>query len=84
MGTDRCLLSLIELEVALTGSFLQLEIMLNFFIGFHDAGCYEDGLAAIAKRNLSNYSLFWFDACTSIPLSYLDLYYSKVRSGSIS
>ena len=32
----------------------------------------------IAKRYVSNLSLFWFDAFTSIPLSYVDLYYSKV------
>ncbi len=57
---------------------MQLEIILNFFIGYHDAGCYEDSLFAIAKRNLSDPSRFWFDAMTSIPLSYIDLYFSKV------
>jgi hypothetical protein len=60
------------------GAIRQLEIILNFFIGYYDAGCYEDSLFAIAKRNLSDPSLFWFDAMTSIPLSYIDLYFSKV------
>ena len=60
----------------------QLEIVANFFIGYHEAGCYEDSLYAIARRNLSSLSLFWFDAFTSIPLSYADLYFSKVSKST--
>ena len=56
----------------------QIEIILNFFIGFYESGCYEDSLGSIARRYMSTITLFWFDISTSIPLSYVDLYYSKV------
>ena len=28
---------------------------------------------------MSSLSLFWFDVATSVPLSYIDLYYAQVR-----
>ena len=56
----------------------QVEVIFNFFIGFHDSGCYEDNLGVIARRYIMTPSLFFFDILTSIPLSYVDFYYSKV------
>jgi hypothetical protein len=58
----------------------QAEIVLTFFIGFYETGCYIDSLPAIARRYVSSPTRFWFDASTSIPLSYLDLYYAKVSA----
>jgi hypothetical protein len=57
----------------------QIEIILNFFIGFHESGCYYDSLPAIARRYLTAIGKFTFDVLTSIPLSYIDIYFSKVR-----
>ncbi len=56
----------------------QVEIILTFFIGFHQNGLYIDSISAISRRYFFSLSLFWFDVATSIPLSYVDIYYSKV------
>ncbi len=58
----------------------QLEIILTFFIGFYETSSYIDSLPVIAKRYLSSPTLFWFDVSTSIPLSYIDLYFAKVSA----
>jgi hypothetical protein len=57
----------------------QIEIILTFFIGFYETGCYVESSSAIARRYLSSPTRFWFDVSTSIPLSYMDLYFAKVR-----
>jgi hypothetical protein len=56
----------------------QIEIILNFFIGFHESGFYHDSLPDIARRYFFAVGKFTFDVLTSIPLSYIDLYFSKV------
>ncbi len=58
----------------------QFEIAANFFIGYYDNGCYVHSLSEVAKHYTSSPSRFWFDVGTSVPLSYADLYYTKVAS----
>ncbi len=60
----------------------QAEIILTFFIGFHRNGLYIDSVSVISRRYVSSLSLFWFDVATSIPLSYVDIYYSKVLAAA--
>ena len=60
----------------------QLEIGIKFFVGHHSNGCYVHSLREIALRYTGSLSRFWFDLATSVPLSYMDLYYLQVRARS--
>jgi hypothetical protein len=60
------------------GQRAQLEIAIKFFMGYHYNGCYVHGLRDIARRYTGSLSRFWFDMATSVPLSYMDLYYLQV------
>ena len=73
---NRCVIpSLIRLKKKL----MQVEAFIQFFLGYyaHDM-TYQDDLVVSVKRNLSSLSGFWFDCVTSIPWSYMDLYFYLV------
>jgi hypothetical protein len=53
-------------------------------MGYYDNGCYFHSLPDIARHYLSAPSRFWFDLGTSVPLSYMDLYYAKVPCPALS
>jgi hypothetical protein len=52
----------------------QAEVLLQFFVGYHtEDNRYCDDILALARRNLSSLTGFWFDCVTSIPFSFIDL-----------
>ena len=65
--------------VRLIKKLMQVEAFIQFFLGYyaHDM-TYQDDLVVSVKRNLSSLSGFWFDCVTSIPWSYMDLYFYLV------
>ncbi len=61
-------------------SWLQFEILLQFFIGFYDESeVYIDSFRKNAFRYLTAISGFWFDCATSLPWSYNDMQAYRVR-----
>ena len=57
-----------------------MEVVYQFFVGtFDETGTYVDEFQAVARNYAFSYSGFWFDALTSVPWSYLDLYSYQVR-----
>jgi hypothetical protein len=58
---------------------VQLEVVYQFFVGtFDETGTYVDEFHVVASSYILSYSGFWFDALTSVPWSYLDLYSYRV------
>ena len=59
----------------------QLEVLYQFFVGsFDETGTYVDDIGTIAKNYVFSYNGFWFDAITSVPWSFLDLYSYQVSA----
>lgn len=50
----------------------QLEVLARFFVGISINGRYCDSFRVIAWTYVSAVRGFWFDAVTSIPLSWVD------------
>jgi hypothetical protein len=59
----------------------QLEVLVRFGVGISINGRYCDTFRTIAWVYLSTLRGFWFDALTSIPLSWVDYEVYKVRPG---
>ena len=52
----------------------KFEAISQFFVGYFDANeKYVDSLLAVALKNFSSLSGFWFDLLTSVPWSYFDM-----------
>ena len=52
----------------------KFEAISQFFVGYFDANeKYVDSLLAVALKNFSSFSGFWFDLLTSVPWSYFDM-----------
>ena len=63
----------------------QVDIILQFFTGVHHEDLsYCDEWKSIALRNLRSVTGFWFDVVTSIPFSYLDIYFHQVITIGVS
>ena len=62
----------------------KFEAISQFFIGYFDANeKYVDSLLAVALKNFSSFSGFWFDLLTSIPWSYFDMIAYQVNASLI-
>jgi hypothetical protein len=60
---------------------VQLEVVYQFFVGtFDETGTYVDEFHVVASSYILSYSGLWFDALTSVPWSYLDLYSYRVST----
>ena len=57
----------------------QLEVIIRFFVGVSINGRYCDSLRTIGWVYVSSIRGFWFDAVTSIPLSWVDYVFYQAR-----
>jgi hypothetical protein len=59
---------------------IQCEALLQFGVAVYTEEMeFIDDWGAIALRNLTSFSGFWFDCVTSIPWSFMDLQYYMVQ-----
>ena len=60
-------------------AWVQVDVILQFFIGIHNEDMqYCDDIHRVLLLKLKSPSGFWFDCITSIPFSYMDLYFHQV------